>query len=65
MYILSNFVIYTFTFRYRLAGRTFPKAKYSVVCIKSPMGSNFYFSKLKNDFSLITFSEKYFGYFIH
>ena len=56
MYILSNFVIYTFTFRYRLASRTFPKAKYSVVCIKSPMGSNFYFSKLKNDFSLITFS---------
>ena len=32
LYTLGRLVIYTFTFRYSLASRAFPKAKYSVVC---------------------------------
>ena len=43
IYILSKLIIYIFTFWYSLASTVFPKAKYSVLCTESPMGSNFYF----------------------
>ena len=70
LYTLGRLVIYTFTFRYSLASRAFPKAKYSVVCTELLMGSKFYFSQWRIHFSQSIFSEKYLNfngieYFIH
>ena len=47
LYTLSKSVIYTFTFRYSVVSRAFPKAKYSAVCIEFPMGSKFHFFQWK------------------
>ena len=55
--MLSDLVIYTFTFRYSLTRWAFPKAKYSRVCTEFPMCSKFCFSKWEIDFSLFNFSE--------
>ena len=50
-------LVYTFTLRYSLASRAFPKATISVVCTELPAGSKFHFSQWKiffpNSFSLI------------
>ena len=59
IYTLSKLVIYTFTFRYSLASRAFPEAKYSVVCTEFPMGSKFYFSQWKIHFSQLISIDKY------
>ena len=48
LYTLSTLVIYTF--RYSLAIRAFPKAKYSVVCTKFTMVSKFSFPNEKFSF---------------
>ena len=67
LYTLSKIVIYTFTFRYSLAGRAFSKAKYYVVCTEFPVGSKF---QWKIHFSQLIFIDKYLKfketeYFIH
>ena len=54
---LVKFAIYSFTFRYSLASRAFPVAKYSVVWTEFLMDSKFNFYRQKiifpNSFSLI------------
>ena len=52
-------LVYTFTLRYSLASRAFPKATSSVVCTEFPVGSKFHFSLWKINFSQFIFSDKY------
>ena len=52
-------VIYSFTFIYSLPSRTFPNAKYHVVCIEFPIGSKFHFSQWKIHLSWYIFIDKY------
>ena len=63
-------LVYTFTLRYSLASRVFPKATISVVCTEFPVGSKFHFSQWKINFSQFIFIDKYLKskeieYFIH
>ena len=63
-------LVYTFTLRYSLASRAFPKATISVVCTEFPVGSKFHFSQWKINFSQFIFIDKYLKskeieYFIH
>ena len=60
----------TFTLRYSPASRAFSKITISVVCTKFPVGSQFYFSEWKINFSQFIFIDKYLKckeieYFIH
>ena len=57
LYTLSKLLIYTFTFRYSLASRAFPNAKYYVA--QFPMGSKFHFSQWKISSSKFIFIGKY------
>ena len=43
-------LVHTFTLRYSLASKAFPKTKYSVVCSELPMGLKFHFSQWKIHF---------------
>ena len=43
-------LVHTFTSRYSLASKAFPKTKYSVVCSELPMGLKFHFSQWKIHF---------------
>ena len=56
--ILSR-LVQTFTLRYNLASRTFPKATISVVCTEFPVGSKFHFSQWKIKFSQFIFMDQY------
>ena len=63
-------LVYTFTLRYSLASRAFPKATISVVCTEYQVGSKFHFSQWKINFSQFIFIDKYLKskeieYFIH
>ena len=63
-------LVYTFTLRYSLANRAFPKATISVVYTEFPVGSKFHFSQWNINFSPFIFIDKYFKcheieYFIH
>ena len=57
MHLVSKLVIYTFTFKYSVVSRAFPKAKYSVYVQNSQLVQNFIFPNGKfnflNSFSLI------------
>ena len=46
-------------FRCSLGSRVFPKAKISLVCTESSMGSKFYFSQWKTNFSQFIFIDEY------
>ena len=63
-------LVYTFTLRYSLANRAFPKATISVVCTAFPVGLQFHFSQWIIRFSQFIFIDKYLKskeieYFIH
>ena len=63
-------LVYTFTLRYSLASRAFPKATIFVVCTEFPVGSKSHFSQWKINFSQFIFIDKCLKsneieYFIH
>ena len=63
-------LVHTFTLRYSLAGKTFPKLRYSVVATKCSMSLKFNFCQWKINFSQFIFIDKYLKfkeikYFIH
>ena len=50
---------YTFTLRYSLVNRGFPKATVSVAWSEFPVGSKLHFSQWKINFSQFIFIDKY------
>ena len=54
-----NKLVYTFTLRYNLASRAFPKATISEVCTEFPVGLKFHFFQSKINFSQFIFIDKY------